>query len=110
MTVNRITVLNYLLKAEIMKMYQYEHHPSHGLAARDPQDPIGNVFRCSAGAFFHLPNTTNKDASKENHKFAEVRTSGKQLKIFFLKSSILKNSLKGDDKSALKREVCFESH
>jgi hypothetical protein len=68
------------------------------------------MFRCSDDIFFHLPNTTNKDANKENHKFAEVKTSGKQLKIFFLKSSILKNSLKGDDKSALKREVCFESH
>lgn len=68
------------------------------------------MFRCSDNIFFHLPNTTNKDANKENHKFAGVETSGEQLKILFLKSSLLKNSLKGADRSALAREVCFESH
>lgn len=91
-------------------MCRCECYPSHALAANGIRDPIWNVFRCSDDIFFHLPNTTNKDANKENHKFAEAETSGEQLKILFLKSSVLKNSLKGNDKSALKREVCSESH
>lgn len=93
-----------------MKFYQGKYYPMHSLAAKDIQKLIWNVFRYSEDIFFHLPNTTSKDANKENHKFAEVKTSGEQLKIFILKSSILKNSLKGDDKSALKQEVWFESN